>query len=299
MTLPKIRTLDEILADMSDQAFAVQADARTAKSPSVKLPAKQDSVKSTPQKSPKKLSQTPKAPNKPAPIAHQDFVSGSVSNKADDSLAIAPCTLPDATTPNLDALLENTPRSALFVTDKETNRLRWLAFYYLSRREHSRHELQNKLLAKGCDLAAILALLDEFAQKGYQSDERTAHMIVREGLRKGRGAHHIKQALKKSGVKLSYGFDEAIRLAHAQGVADGMLADRVHPAHAADQNCDHQDCDWLYLAVSVRTKKYGDYLPRDLKDKARQLRFLQYRGFEISVCYQALKMTLADFADSP
>ena len=50
--------------------------------------------------------------------------------------------------------------------------------------------------------------------------------------------------------------------------------------------------DWLKLAVSARTKKYGDDIPTEPKDKARQLRFLQYRGFNTDICFEALNYTL-------
>ena len=50
--------------------------------------------------------------------------------------------------------------------------------------------------------------------------------------------------------------------------------------------------DWLKLAVTARTKKYGDTIPSEQKDKARQLRFLQYRGFDRDICFQALNYTL-------
>ncbi|MEM8685156.1 MAG: RecX family transcriptional regulator [Pseudomonadota bacterium] len=40
------------------------------------------------------------------------------------------------------------------------------------------------------------------------------------------------------------------------------------------------DGDWYALAVDVRMKKFGPGPASDFKDKARQMRFLQYRGFE-------------------
>ncbi|EGE16329.1 RecX family protein [Moraxella catarrhalis BC1] len=40
----------------------------------------------------------------------------------------------------------------LIQTDKATNYLRWLAFYYLSRREMSQHELQKNCLPKAANL---------------------------------------------------------------------------------------------------------------------------------------------------
>ena len=38
--------------------------------------------------------------------------------------------------------------------------------------------------------------------------------------------------------------------------------------------------DWHGLARDVRVRKFGDAEPADFKAKAKQMRFLQYRGFE-------------------
>ena len=179
----------------------------------------------------------------------------------------------------------------LIQTDKATNYLRWLAFYYLSRREMSQHELQKKLLAKGCEPQAVEDLLQEFAHKGYQSDERFTMMLVRESIRKGRGKNHILQALKSAKVNLPESvdsIDQLIQQAGADSLTDGTIL-----------TCDESETvDWLKLAVEVRTRKYGDTIPTTPKDKAKQLRFLQYRGFEFWVCLEALKLSLADFQEA-
>ena len=179
----------------------------------------------------------------------------------------------------------------LIQTDKATNYLRWLAFYYLSRREMSQHELQKKLLTKGCEPQAVEDLLQEFAHKGYQSDERFAMMLVRESIRKGRGKNHILQVLKSAKVNLPESvdsIDQLIQQAGADSLTDGTIL-----------TCDESETvNWLKLAVEVRTRKYGDTIPTTPKDKAKQLRFLQYRGFEFWVCLEALKLSLADFQEA-
>ena len=40
------------------------------------------------------------------------------------------------------------------------------------------------------------------------------------------------------------------------------------------------DADWHALARQTRERKFGPEPPREFKEKARQMRFLQYRGFE-------------------
>ena len=58
-----------------------------------------------------------------------------------------------------------TPEQKQAETDaiKAESRLRWLAFYYLSRREHGRAELKQKLIDKEQDPDKIDALLDELS----------------------------------------------------------------------------------------------------------------------------------------
>jgi len=47
--------------------------------------------------------------------------------------------------------------------------------------------------------------------------------------------------------------------------------------------------DWFELARHVRTRKFGDALPGDFTEKARQMRFLQYRGFEAEQIQAAVR----------
>ncbi|USZ14222.1 recombination regulator RecX [Moraxella sp. FZFQ2102] len=187
-------------------------------------------------------------------------------------------------TDKLADALANVSIEPIAITDRATNYMRWLAFYYLSNRELSRHELRTKLLAKDCNPIAVDALIEEFANKGYQSDERCAYMLIRESIRKGRGKIHIKDALKSAHIALPYSLDELIERADIDSLTDGTAL--------ADTACD--EVDWLKLAVEARTRKYGDTIPTTPKDKAKQLRFLQYRGFEIGVCFDALKYQLSD-----
>jgi regulatory protein len=50
------------------------------------------------------------------------------------------------------------------------------------------------------------------------------------------------------------------------------------------------DCgvDFAALAAEVRSRKFGAGSPRDFGDRARQLRFLQYRGFSPEDCRRAV-----------
>ena len=61
------------------------------------------------------------------------------------------------------------------------------ALRLLTSREHSRRELQRKLLARGHDEAGIECALDELSDSGLLSDER---------VRKGFGLVRIRQELR-------------------------------------------------------------------------------------------------------
>ncbi len=168
---------------------------------------------------------------------------------------------------------------------KAESRLRWLAFYYLSRREYGRAELKQKLLDKEQDPDSIDILLDEFADKGYQSDYRTTLMLIRESIRKGRGRGRIRQEFYKKNIAMPSNIDELIDMANTESEEFSEFVDENEDSLV-------EGVDWLKLAVTARTKKYGDHIPTEQKEKAKQLRFLQYRGFNGDVCFQALNYTL-------
>lgn len=168
---------------------------------------------------------------------------------------------------------------------KAESRLRWLAFYYLSRREHGKAELKQKLLDKEQDPVKIDELLDEFEEKGYQSDYRTTLMLIRESIRKGRGRGRIKQEFYRKKIAMPSNIDELIDMANAESDEFRDFVDNSAESLV-------EGVDWLKLAVAARTKKYGNDIPTEQKDKARQLRFLQYRGFKSDICFTALNYTL-------
>jgi len=196
----------------------------------------------------------------------------------------------DSQMDNLPAALKaylRTPeqRQAEIDEVKAESRLRWLAFYYLSRREYGKAELKQRLIDKEQAPDKIDALLDEFEEKGYQSDYRTTLMLIRENIRKGRGRGRIKQEFYRKKIAMPSNIDELIDMANAESEEFREFVD-----DSADNLVD--GVDWLKLAVTARTKKYGDDIPTEQKDKAKQLRFLQYRGFQSDICFAALNYTL-------
>lgn len=195
-------------------------------------------------------------------------------------------------------LMTDEERQAYHDKLKGESYMRWLAFYYLGRREHSKKELRDKLLAKDCEVDAVDALLTEFEAEGYQSDERMTSALIKEGIGKQHGTLRIFQTLKKHGlttVGSVSGINQWIDT-HNDFFEDLLLND-IEADSIEDSNEAAYEVDWLAQAVEARVRKYGNAIPTDPKEKARQLRFLQYRGFGADVCFDALKYDLTTLAN--
>jgi regulatory protein len=123
---------------------------------------------------------------------------------------------------------------------------------YLARREQGRQELLAKLESAGFEPETASAALEQLARDGLQDDRRFAESFVRSRIDQGKGPVRIRLELQQRGL-------------------DGSLVDEV--LHAASE-------DWGALARQVRGHKFGSAQPVDFPEKARQMRFLQYRGFE-------------------
>ena len=65
------------------------------------------------------------------------------------------------------------------------------------------------------------------------------------------------------------------------GASVGLaLRERGLAGSAIDLALEEADENWYALARDVRLKKFGPDTPIEFKEKARQMRFLQSRGFE-------------------
>ena len=122
----------------------------------------------------------------------------------------------------------------------------------LARREHGRAELGRKLIAAGFDADVAADALQQLSEEGLQSDRRFVESFVQSRINQGKGPLRIQADLGQRGV--------------ASGLIDDVLK-------AIGE-------DWYALARDARLKKFGRSRPAEFRDKARQMRFLQYRGFE-------------------
>ena len=129
--------------------------------------------------------------------------------------------------------------------------VRRAAMDLLARREHSRFELQRKLLRRyPRDL--VLAAIARLADENLQNDARFAESYVRQRGERGYGPLRIRRELQERRV------DDSIAEAALQ--ASGF--------------------DWHEVAIRALSKKFGNVAKvTAMPDKARMLRFAAYRGF--------------------
>ena len=139
--------------------------------------------------------------------------------------------------------------------------LRVRAMRYLARREYSRAELHARLLTYATPEDNVDAVLDELVKRGWQSDERAATQMV-----------HAKRS--------RFGVQRIIHELRQKGIAEEMIS----PALPALKESE------LEAAREVWQKKFG-VVAQDAKEKARQMRFLQSRGFSMEVIFRVLRLT--------
>ena len=129
----------------------------------------------------------------------------------------------------------------------------------LARREHSRHELSRKLSRIASEGEDVDLILDELSAKGWLSDARFAEQSVRAKARRY-GPIKVAHDLRAKGVD-----DEAIAAAFRAAGADGAAS-----------------------IESVWRSRFSK-MPADQRERTRQARFLQGRGFEFDAIFRFLK----------
>jgi len=135
----------------------------------------------------------------------------------------------------------------------EPGELRERALRLLARREHSRAELVRKLGQAGFAQDEIEPLLDEFEEKKWLSDQRFAESYI---------ADHRARA---GSIKLAYDLRQ-------RGVPDSIIEASLNENSSSE----------LARAREIWRKKFS-LPPTGAAEKAKQLRFLQGRGFTLDI----------------
>jgi len=128
--------------------------------------------------------------------------------------------------------------------------VRAAALTLLARRDWLTGELGAKLQAAGCRPEAAAGVIAELVQERLLNDGRYAERYVASRAERGHGPVRIAADLASLGAPR-----ELIEAALESGP------------------------DWRVVAEAVRRRKFGAAPPDSWAEKARQARFLQYRGF--------------------
>jgi regulatory protein len=145
------------------------------------------------------------------------------------------------------------------------------ALRLLAGREHSTEELRRKLVHKGYPPQIIEPVIQKLAGKRLVSDERFTANFIHHHAKRGQGPVRIRAALRQQGVDEAR-VEEALRTA---------------------------DIDWVQQAREVRRRKFGAAAPRSLGERAKQARFLQYRGFDAEQLRAAFRDESGEGEDAP
>lgn len=121
----------------------------------------------------------------------------------------------------------------------------------LARREFSSRELRLRLERDFDQAAAISAELERLSAEGLLSDERFSEAFVRARRRRAQGPLRILRDLRQRGVN------------------EELASRSVCPNDAA----------WSELARDWRARRHGTKPPADTRERQRQARQLQNRGF--------------------
>ena len=130
----------------------------------------------------------------------------------------------------------------------------------LSKRDYSSGELKKKLLQEDLPEEEVDAVIQLLIEHRYLNDQRLIDNLIKKNLSKLHGLTRIKQELKKKEL-------------------DPFLI---------EESIQKLDIDWLDICSQSKVTKFGEQIPKEQKDKARIIRYLQYRGHAMSDIFEII-----------
>jgi len=139
----------------------------------------------------------------------------------------------------------------------------------LARREHSQHELKQKLLIRFKDNPSEIDIMaTQLVLDNYQSDQRFCDAFIRYRQQKGYGKIRIVSELRQKGVD----------------------------TELMNQCFNDTDIDWFELALKLKINKFGEQVCKEFAIKSKQYRYLQYRGFSSDQINYAIQEDVNDLS---
>ncbi len=133
--------------------------------------------------------------------------------------------------------------------------VRRTAMDLLARREHGRVELTRKLRQRGALPEMIDTALDRLTEEGLLSESRYLESFVSYRARSGYGPLRIREELSQRGLQRT----------------DIELALR------------ESGINWQEQLEGTWRRKFAGHLPIDARERAKQGRFLSYRGYSMEM----------------
>ncbi len=144
--------------------------------------------------------------------------------------------------------------------------VRRAAMDLLARREHGRVELTRKLRQRGASIELIETALERLAQEGLLSEARYLEAYIAHKGRAGYGPLRIREELSQRGL--------------SRGDIEQALAASA--------------IDWFEQLQQLWRRKFAGQYPRDARERAKQGRFLAYRGYSMELIGRLLRGDLHD-----
>ncbi|MFO6422769.1 regulatory protein RecX [Motilimonas sp. KMU-193] len=143
-------------------------------------------------------------------------------------------------------------RSWIDRSDASYNQVYQALINLVSRREHSRLEIKQKLLQKEYPSQLIEQAISHCCECDYINDARYCASFIRIKANKGFGLGRLTMELKQKGIS----------------------------AEQIQQALDELALDWYQIAQQCYQKKYGDKQIDDYKERQKRQRYLFSRGFD-------------------
>jgi regulatory protein len=129
--------------------------------------------------------------------------------------------------------------------------VRTAALALLAGRDFGRAELIQRLARRGYPASVVDSVVDGLVAERLLSETRYVEQFIRQHAGRGHGPARIRAELRQLGV----------------------------PDAEVDSGLEAAGEDWSAIARDVRRRRFGLSPPGDYAERARQARFLQYRGF--------------------
>ena len=150
------------------------------------------------------------------------------------------------------------PESHAEEADERTVRTAALAL--LAGRDFARQELAGRLIRRGYPVSIVESVVERLAAERLQDEGRFAEQLVARQAGRGHGPNRIRMELRERGV----------------------------PDEEGEQALAASGVDWAASATRERQRRFGASPPREFRERAKQARFLQYRGFSTDQIRAAL-----------